>query len=231
MSRKQKHKIARQNGAKAAGAKTPKGIQASSQNSLKHGLLAKTLVLANESQTKFDSLMQSYVDRFQPADEVEMGLVNQMVAARWRQQRLWMIQTAAVDLEMDRMQQKIEETMLQCSEPTRISIAFTYMANKEKAMELLMRYETSYNRMHDRAIKSLQCLQKDRKSQEEQTQIDAPNVHECEASSTVEPALPITSDSHELEKQNLPNDPKQASLEPDRLLPETERVPPAPQLL
>ena len=104
MSRKQKRKVAQQNGVKAAGAKTHEGIQKSSANSLKHGLLAKTLVLANESQTKFDSLMQSYVDRFQLADEVELGLVNQMVAARWRQQRLWMIQTAGIDLEMDRMQ-------------------------------------------------------------------------------------------------------------------------------
>ena len=155
MSRKQKRKVARQNGAKAAGAKPPQGIQTSSMNALRHGLMAKTLVLANESQTKFDHLMQSYVDRFQPADEVEMGLVNQMVAARWRQQRLWMIQTAAIDLEMDRMQQKIAETMLECSEPTRISIAFTHMANEGKSLELLMRYETSYSRLHDRAMKSV----------------------------------------------------------------------------
>ena len=159
MSSKNRSKVARRNGAKAAGTKSPAGIQQSAKNATKHGLLAKTLVLANESQAKFDELLQSYVDRFQPKDQVEMGFVNEMVAARWRQQRLWTIQTSAIDLEMYRMQPKLEETMLECSEATRISIAFTAMANQEKALELLMRYETSYSRMHDRAMKSLQSLQ------------------------------------------------------------------------
>src|SRR6185369_16981055 len=124
--------------------------------------LAQTLVLANESHARFDKLYNSYIDRFQPADEVEMSLINEMVAARWRQQRLWMIQTAGIDLEMDRMQQQVAETMLQCPEPTRISIAFTWMANKEKAAELLTRCETTYSSMHDRAMKALKRLQEDR---------------------------------------------------------------------
>src|SRR5205085_4778645 len=104
MSAKNRRDAARRNGAKAAGTKSPAGIEESSRNALKHGLVAKTLVLANESQAKFDELLQSYVDRFQPKDQVEMGFVNEMVAARWRQQRLWTMQTAGIDLEMYRMQ-------------------------------------------------------------------------------------------------------------------------------
>jgi hypothetical protein len=194
-------------------------------------VLAKTLVLANESQTKFDSLMQSYVDRFQPADEVEMGLVNQMVAARWRQQRLWLIQTAGIDLEMDRMQQKLAETMLECPEATRISIAFTYMANEEKAMDLLMRYETSYTRMHDRAMKSLQSLQQDRRAQEERIKPEPSEVVEPMPEPVLEPMSPITSECPEPERQNLPNDAKpQPSGPPPQTLPDPENVSPSPQL-
>src|SRR6266699_3375824 len=104
MSSRNKRKVARRNGAKAAGTKSAAGIQKSALNATKHGLLAKTLVLANESQAKFDELLQSYVDRFQPKDQVEMGFFNEMVAARWRQQRLWTIQTSGIDLELYRTQ-------------------------------------------------------------------------------------------------------------------------------
>src|SRR6185369_16952042 len=120
--------------------------------------LCKTLVLANESQARFDELYQNYIDRFQPRDNVEMGFVNEMVAARWRQQRLWMIQTAGIDLEMDRQQQPIEETMLDCTKQTRVSLAFDGIAKMEKTLELQLRYETAYSRMHDRAMRALQRL-------------------------------------------------------------------------
>ena len=122
-----------------------------------------------------------------------------MVAARWRQQRLWMIQSASIDLEQDRLDPHIQETMLECSEPTRISIAFNSLA-KENGMDLLMRYETSYSRMHDRAMKALQRLQ------EQRSKAEPPKL--------AEPALPITSELPEPPKQNLRNEAKPPVTEP-----------------
>ena len=87
MSSKQRRIIARQNGAKAAGTKSPEGIQKSIQNARKHGMTAKILSLSYESEPAFDALLQDYIDRFQPKDSVEMGLVDEMVMARWRQRR------------------------------------------------------------------------------------------------------------------------------------------------
>ena len=75
-------------------------------NALRHGLTSKTLVLANESPAKFDQLLQMYIEKFQPQDGVEMNLVDEMVAARWRQQRGWVIQTAALDLQMEKEEQR-----------------------------------------------------------------------------------------------------------------------------
>jgi hypothetical protein len=63
--------------------------QKCSINALRHGCMAETLVLTNESKEKFDQLMEDYVDRFQPRDNVEMGLVTEMVTA--------------LDLEQDRL--------------------------------------------------------------------------------------------------------------------------------
>ena len=124
MSKKQRRKTAQQNGAKAAGTKSPAGIQKSSQNALKHGIFSRALVLDNECPTKFNELLQSYIDRFQPIDNVEMGFVQEMVASRWRQQRMWMIQTAGMNLEMHRQEDQIEEDMIFCTEPMRVTLAF-----------------------------------------------------------------------------------------------------------
>jgi len=128
MTSKQKRKIAQQNGAKAAGAKSPQGIHASSLNALRHGLLSKVLVLSTESQEKFDQLLNVYLEKFQPHDGVETNLVYEMVAAKWRQQRVWMNETTALELEMDDQQIDIDEheakggEKLNMTNPQRIAV-------------------------------------------------------------------------------------------------------------
>jgi len=60
----------------------------------------------------------SYTRKFNPQDEVEMDLVSEMVAAQWRLHRIWLIQTTALDSQMDIMEDN--------------SQAFTTMANETK---------------------------------------------------------------------------------------------------
>ena len=88
MSSRQLRKQARQNGAKAAGTKSPAGIQQSSKNAIKHGLTSSMIVLTNESHAKFDELHLTYVETFQPTNGVEMDLIDQMVASQWRLRRI-----------------------------------------------------------------------------------------------------------------------------------------------
>ena len=84
-----------------------------------------------------------------------------MVSAKWRQQRAWMTETTTLELEMDDQQIDIDEheakggEKLIMTNPRRIAMAVTRMANNEKTLELLLRYETSFSRMHDRAMKTL----------------------------------------------------------------------------
>ena len=162
MSSRQKRKQARRNGAMAAGTKSPEGLKQSSMNALRHGLTSKAVVLTNESQAKFDELRQEYVNRFLPQDAVEMDLVDDMVGARWRLRRITIMQTAAFDLQMDKDEVEIKKSFVKIDEPTRTVVAFTKLTNGEKTLELLMRYETTYSRMYDRAMKALQRLQMDR---------------------------------------------------------------------
>jgi hypothetical protein len=155
MSSRQLRKQARLNGAKAAGTKSPAGIQKSSVNALKHGLTSKAIVLTNESQPQFDELHLAYVQEFQPESTVEMDLVDQMVSAQWRLRRIWRMQTAALDLKMDQQEAEIAKKFHQIDQTTRATVAFTALANDEKALDLLLRYEIAYTRMHQRAMNSL----------------------------------------------------------------------------
>src|SRR6185369_13766298 len=148
MSSRQKRKQARRNGALAAGTKSPEGIQKSSMNALSHGLTSKLLVLSNESQASYDKLRLEYVNRFQPQDGVEMDLVDDMVGARWRLRRIVIMQTAALDLQMDKDDAELKRNFQQIDQPTRLAVAFGKLSNGDNTMPLLMRYETTYSRMY-----------------------------------------------------------------------------------
>ena len=153
MSSRQLRKQARRNGARAAGTKSPAGIQKSSQNSLKHGLTGKAIVLTNESQAQFDDLHQTYVQEFQPESTGEMDLIDQMVAAQWRL-RSWRMQTAALDLKIFQQEAEIAKAFKQIDQPTRATVAFTAMANEEKALDLLLRYETTYFKLKKEKLRN-----------------------------------------------------------------------------
>jgi hypothetical protein len=57
-----KSESARINGAKSRGPKTAAGLKRSSQNALKHGLTAQTLLLPSEDPDEFHELLVSYLD-------------------------------------------------------------------------------------------------------------------------------------------------------------------------
>ncbi len=162
MTSRHKRKQARQNGAKAAGTKSPAGIEKSSKNALKHGLTGKAIVLTNESQQQFDSLHLTYVEEFQPGNGVEMDLIDQMVAAQWRLRRIWRMQTAALDLKMDQQEAEIVKKFQQIDQTTRVTVAFTALANEDKSLDLLLRYETAYTRIYQRALNTLLKLRRER---------------------------------------------------------------------
>src|ERR1035441_1485559 len=72
---------ARANGARSRGPATPEGKRRSSQNATSHGLLARCIVMENESRTAFEALIAQHCDRLQPADALEFGFIEEMAAA------------------------------------------------------------------------------------------------------------------------------------------------------
>jgi hypothetical protein len=191
MSRKSSE-IARENGAKAAGTKTPEGIQKSAMNAVRHGLTGKTLVLCNESQAQFDALTDRYIQKFQPQDEVDMELIEDLVAARWRLQRVRLMQAAALDLEMDRQADEVEASFVNIDEPTRVTLAFTKLANTEKSLELFHRYETAYTRQYNRTLKLLESkLETKLRNDPKSPPIAAPTESDFQPAAQLSPVTPI----------------------------------------
>ncbi len=147
-----KSESARINGAKSRGPKTPAGKAKSSQNAIKHGIFAKVIVLRNENADLFEQLTQDFVRRFEPRDGVELAIVEQMVAATWRLSRCWELQTQTMNLELEKDQDPDNENLKARS--------FHATIGNSPAMQLLHRFENSYERIINRAIRTLANIRK-----------------------------------------------------------------------
>src|SRR5271157_2882672 len=110
----------RANAARSTGPITPEGKERSSVNAIRHGLLARCVVLENESGACFDELVTQHIERFAPADGVEFAMIEEMVAANWRMRRAWAIE--------NRLMEKALRNQPPGDETERIANAFSQLA-------------------------------------------------------------------------------------------------------
>ena len=141
----------RANGARSRGPITAEGKEHSSANALRHGLLAKCVVLENESNECFDDLVNQHIQRFAPADGVEFAMIEEMVAANWRMRRAWAIE--------NRLMEKAIRNQPPGDEAGRIADAFSQLAASPE-LNLLHRYEARLHRIYQRALFNLAILRK-----------------------------------------------------------------------
>ena len=159
MPSQRKSQSARSNGAKSRGPKTPAGKSASSLNALRHGLTAKFAVMYNESQEDFEDLLDSHIDRYHPADPVELELVHTMAVARWRLRRIGTLESNLLGNELALRVDDIDDQFDSITDDGRLAFVFQKLSGHGEGLSLLIRYEGSLTRIHDRAFKQLQLLQ------------------------------------------------------------------------
>src|SRR6266702_3473741 len=160
MSSESKSETSRANGAKSRGPKTAEGRETSSHNSFKHGFTAKkTIVLECENQEQFKIMRSDYTVTYQPGSAVEHDLVSEMVACRWRMQRLRLIETALIDSEMDR---ELPEGETPEDPGYQLAFAFRRLVDESRAISLASRYEARLHRIHERTHRTLRELQEAR---------------------------------------------------------------------
>ena len=143
------------NGAKSRGPVTPEGKARSSRNALTHGLTAQDICLSVEDQDQFNQLRSADVDKFQPQEAVETGLVNEMVAAKWRQQRLWKLETADLDFGIAEMKKKLAGV-----DPPPFVLAAFAANDENKPLDLYARYEARLSSIYNRALRNLRELRR-----------------------------------------------------------------------
>jgi len=87
----------RQNAQKSTGPRTDQGKTAASQNSIKHGLLARQNVIMSESQDEFDLHRDLLLEELAPATPMQSILADRIVSLSWRLKRTETIHTQTFD--------------------------------------------------------------------------------------------------------------------------------------
>ena len=144
MSSLRRKEASRRNGALSQGPKTEAGKRRSSRNALRHGLLAKRVVLETDNEDNFHIVLDQYVERLEPADGVEYGMVEEMVGCYWRYHRAMAIEKQLFNEAID----KHVGTSMEC-----LAAAWRDLADS-KELQNLLRYQSMLHRMHRRAMNS-----------------------------------------------------------------------------
>jgi hypothetical protein len=199
MSSKRQQKASRLNGAKSRGPVTPEGKLICSRNSLKHGLLAEEIIIDGELADRFSAFSTAHHELLQPRNEIEFGLVENIVMCRWRQKRLWVLESARMAHEI-RQQAIIHESE---NKRTRAALAFSSLTDHSRALDSMNRYETRFDRQ---ASRSLQRLIEIRSSG---LAADILDQQETPSRAGIPPLAPALQESDpRQEKLFLPNEPE-----------------------
>lgn len=147
----------RANGALSRGPSTPAGKQHSSQNALRHGLLARCIVLENESAESFEDLLSQHIERFQPDDGVEFGMIEEMAASYWRMRRSWALETRMFEKQVAAQPAAHQDADPADAELDRMNAAFSNLAGSP-SLAAMHRYETRLHLMYQRALHNFLLL-------------------------------------------------------------------------
>ena len=134
----------RANGAKSRGPVTVRGKYNSSRNATRHGILSKSLLLPGEDAAALKAIYDEFHEEHRPRTATERALVEELVSAHWRKQRVWSMETC-----------RIGHQMLNGSETDPVmarALATSYLATSSRSLDLYLRYEARFERQFHRAL-------------------------------------------------------------------------------
>jgi hypothetical protein len=152
MATENQTKANRANSKKSTGPKSKTGRATAAQNNLRHGVLAQIIVIPGESPERFAELLATFQAEFQPRTAVESVLVETLAVARWRQMRLWMMESANLTHEIEN---QLDESSASMDSSTRAALAFRILGDNSRSLDLMNRYETRFDRQYNRSLTQL----------------------------------------------------------------------------
>lgn len=169
MSISDKQRTANQaNAQKSTGPRTEEGKRKSSQNALKHGVLAKAILIEGECEQGFLNLCKAYEREYNPQTPTEHSLVNKAVTAQWRALRAASLEAAAITREMQLQAESTEHE----DETTRAMLAVKALNETSAHMERLSLYEHRFDLQHRHAIRDLLLLRERKMNLNKRTHFD-----------------------------------------------------------
>jgi hypothetical protein len=213
----------RANGARSKGPITAQGKRNSSRNSVRHGLLAETIVLEEEHTGRFLDLLKELTDEHLPATCTETMLVETIAVASWRRSRIWGMQKENFDHDVASCDVETDSPAL-CA-----TLALRSSPESIRSHEVLLRYEIAFDRQISRSLLRLQQLQ-DRNARRKQESAARTSNFDEESS-----ARRDSQKDADAERTQQPPEKKQpataATANPDKPAPQnpSTRTPEAPQ--
>ena len=157
-------KANRQNAKKSTGPRTEEGKARSSQNGLKHGLLARDAVMADEDPAEYDRQLQLLEENLFPKNAIEFALVRQIADAEWRLRRLTRIEAGFATQQYNSTDRFTREHYPHTIVPGRDGenqLLGQSMEDRTQALVNLARYHTLISRNQIRALKMIRQLRAD----------------------------------------------------------------------
>ena len=164
-----RQEASRLNGAKSRGPVTTEGKRKSSQNAARHGLFAiPKITLSNEGQPEFEADVRELIEKYQPADCEERKAIAEYAISRWRLERVWLMETAAIDMRLIDVDAQMPETGPQWTDAQMTFLAYDRLWRDSRFFANLGLYETRLRRASERAKRKLDNFLASRSAQEPQ---------------------------------------------------------------
>lgn len=167
----------RRNAQLSTGPRTDAGKAVSARNATKHGLLARQVVLPDESATEFDSLRDRLMSDLAPRGELESVLAERIVLAAWRLRRVVRLEATVIRSQQKQMESFPDVTsMIRAAQESRnrppaesepsleetVHTAMVRDANGTGQLERLRRYEVTLEKSLLSSVHELERLQRRR---------------------------------------------------------------------
>lgn len=144
----------RRNGTKSRGPATAAGKAISSRNRYTHGMLSKLVVIEGEDSARFSTLLNSFRAGLQPRNQIEEGLIEDLAICKWRQRRLVAMETACLTGEIRRQDPAASSE----TPAVRAALALNALSIDAHTLQLINRYEQSFDRQYNRTLRRLHLI-------------------------------------------------------------------------
>ncbi len=142
------------NARQSTGPRTPEGRQASSRNSLRHGLYASLSALPAEDKRQVNEILAHFTEQF-PQPEAEQHL-HELALAWFRRDRARAMEAAFLDIQLMLAREKMADA--QVSREHLLASILMHDSVGNRNLDRLHRWDRAYSRDIDRALKALHSL-------------------------------------------------------------------------